>query len=310
MNSIELSVPGKVFLGGEYLALSGGTTLLAGIEPRFRMYVEESNLEEKNPFHENSPAGKLWLKYQKQLAGYQTRFVDAFQGQGGFGGSTAEFILLYAFLNLKKSKSPDAQTDIDVHSLLNEYRTLSATNGFTPSGSDLIAQVRGGITLFSREQGKIQNYAWLFTDLGFFVAKTNTKLKTHEHLATLKKFDHTALSLAMSDVQNSLETYQSENFISALNSFALQLEKLGFVCQETRDLLSQLDHPAICVKKGCGAMGADVVLVIYKKCNNNSAEIKNQIEKLDLLVVATEKDLSPGLQISAHSYTNNKEIQI
>ena len=105
MKSIELSVPGKVFLGGEYLALTGGTALLAGIEPRFRMLVEETSLEQKNPFHENSPAGKLWLKYQKQLAGYRVRFIDPFEGKGGFGGSTAEFVLLFSFLNFIKSKS-------------------------------------------------------------------------------------------------------------------------------------------------------------------------------------------------------------
>lgn len=263
MKTIDLSVPGKVFLGGEYLALNGGATLLAGIEPRFRLQAKENLKKNSNPFHPQSPAGQLWVLNQEKLEIYEIQFQDPHQGRGGFGGSTAEFILLYSLLKLQDATSMDAQSELDLQEMLKEYRRLSATAGHTPSGADLIAQFRGGLTYFSREHGKIQNYGWLYPNLGFIAAKTNFKLKTYEHLSTLQDFSSEKLAEAMKLVSQALESTDGEKLVMGLEQFADELSTLGFVCENTQKILGNLQHDGILVKKGCGAMGADVVLVIY-----------------------------------------------
>jgi mevalonate kinase len=291
MTALRLSLPGKTFLAGEYLALSGGPALLAAVEPRFELVVEKNNSKGENPFHADSPAGQLWLRHQSYLQDFSLAFIDPHQRQGGFGGSTAEFALLHMFVQLKDSLWVGAQANFDLHGMLNDYRATCAGRA---SGADLIGQVRGGITLFVRERGQIQNYPWLFSDIGFFLAKTGRKLKTHEHLLNLSAFPTEGFANAMKAVEKSFLDFNSDIFIDGINAYAGELKKCGFVAEHTGQLLSGLSHPDILAKKGCGAMGADVIAVFYRH-SDRQMEVLENLDKLGLQVVATESSLSTGI---------------
>jgi mevalonate kinase len=292
MATLRLSIPGKAFFGGEYLALLGGPALTVAVEPQFELSVEKKAGEGKNPFHPESPAGLLWQRHENYLKDFLLGFCDPHLGAGGFGGSTAEFAVLHSLIQLKESLWVEAQPNFDLHLMLNDYRQ---TCSYRASGADLVGQVRGGLTFFSRERGQVQTYPWLFSDLGFLLAKTSEKLKTHEHLKDLSSFPTQGFEKAMVLIEESFHGFNSNLFVRGINAYGDELARCGFVTTNTRDILNQLNHTDILAKKGCGAMGADVVMVIYRK-GERQAEVLAQVQRAGLQVVAAEASLSSGLR--------------
>ena len=62
------------------------------------------------------------------------------------------------------------------------------------------------------------------------------------------------------------------------------------------NLLSDLQSiPGVRAAKGCGALGADVVLVITKK--DFGQGVKQYCEINGLKMLASNKDIAPGLQV-------------
>lgn len=178
----QISIPGKTFLSGEYLALFGGSSLLVSTEPGFQAFflpqtvtsdVALSFLEKKqkidvstwhSDFYKNdSPAGKYFVKNQEKLSDWQVYFFDGYHKQGGFGASTAQFLALYHFVNLIDNQFEEF-TEIDLDNLLVEYwlcqsdaekkirRVLTDTKQMylLPSGHDLIAQQHAGFSTVSK----------------------------------------------------------------------------------------------------------------------------------------------------------------
>src|SRR4051812_36096175 len=107
---LKLSVPAKTFLVGEYLALSGGPSLVITTLPRFELETDPQAL--RNPFAFASPAGKLW---ESDPLKPKLKFRDPFEEAGGLGASTAQFALLYAALRGKESVT-------NLRDLLSTYR--------------------------------------------------------------------------------------------------------------------------------------------------------------------------------------------
>ena len=79
---ITLSAPSKTFLVGEYLALSGGPSLVATTGQRFQLVLQKVN--EENPLvnklnkagiHPESPAGRWALKYSECFENFDFSFV-------------------------------------------------------------------------------------------------------------------------------------------------------------------------------------------------------------------------------------------
>src|SRR4051794_4338735 len=93
--SLVFSVPGKTFLAGEYLALSGGPSLVFASEPRFELSVT-SGAGKAEGIHADSPAGLFIKKNQDYFKNFDLVFHDPYQGKGGFGASTAQFLGAYA----------------------------------------------------------------------------------------------------------------------------------------------------------------------------------------------------------------------
>ena len=172
----KLAVPSKVFIIGEYAVLDGSPAIVATFAPRFTLACVSSSEAKKEVFHPDSPAGRL-MKQSRWEGIWE--FVDPYSGSGGFGGSTAEFLLTYAVAQLKSDLNPVPENAWDAWS---RYRR------FTPraSGADLVAQWLGGVVVVDlKKQSALQ----LDTDrignsiLVFSAAhQENRKVKTHEHL--------------------------------------------------------------------------------------------------------------------------------
>jgi len=99
LSETVLSVPGKTFLVGEYLALSGGPSLLVATEPRFVLRVKAVAPRGRaaHPFAAASPAGRYLSRVIRDSEMFE--FQDPHQGAGGLGASSAQFALLYAWQN-------------------------------------------------------------------------------------------------------------------------------------------------------------------------------------------------------------------
>ncbi|MDX9731027.1 MAG: hypothetical protein RBT63_04590 [Bdellovibrionales bacterium] len=103
----RLSIPGKTFLVGEYLALVGGPSIVLNTSPCFEFEWELEKATDEgmrgihHPFHINSPAGQ-WLARLSDSLGADIpsvtiHFVDPHNGKGGLGSSSAEFFGAWVF---------------------------------------------------------------------------------------------------------------------------------------------------------------------------------------------------------------------
>ena len=272
-------------------------------------------------FHPGSPAGQ-WLKLHPQIEqSYDIKFYDPYFGKGGFGFSSAQFNLVYllhklltffyredqkkkrenSHFSLHTSFSPGSkkeeekilfpQIEVDLLQMWKSYRNLSFT-GQTPSGADVISQWVGNICLFESHSFKVRSVRWPFTDLDFFLIRTGIRLDTWEHLNIIsgKKnynfFDLTKQAIVCMDKKD------KKGFVSIVNDYAVCLEKQGLVHEKTLMLLSRIKKiKSIIAAKGCGAMGAEVVVVFFD--SKNKKTLKSRLSKEN--IVAHSDDLTGGI---------------
>jgi len=292
------SVPGKTFLIGEYLALKGGPSILLSTEPRFRLSVtdegegegesegeieggaEAADLAQRLPFAPLSPAGRYFDLHrehdreddrerdQERFNGGAIRFEDPHGGKGGLGASSAQFAMLYAYANgIASVKDPASFGWSD---LLRDYRAVAWNGeGTPPSGADVVSQMCGGITWFDGSEFKARWLDWAFRDLEFTLFRTGFKLATHEHLQSPRAGQaapHEALRAVVREATNSFETGNNSRLVEAITECGDVLEASGLVAEGTREILRDLKSTGfIRAAKGCGAMGADVVLALHDR---------------------------------------------
>lgn len=304
MNHCELSIAGKTFIAGEYLALLGEPALVLATEPRFRLIISEEK-SETSPFHPQSPAGKYWALNSEVFSNYSFEFVDPYQ-IGGFGASSAQFALLQAFYQIKDVAFQETERFFDWHEMLKAYREISVVDGIGPSGADVVGAASGMITWFHRNTGHLQAFAWPFMEYEFFVAHTGVKLPTHEHLLNLKLDGFLELAPLMQPIQDGLKEVNFEKFISGLNSWKNALLEKNLCAVNTLGILNKLaKNEKILFAKGCGAMGSDVVFVICEKCF--AEEVRLNLHKQGLKVVADSSQMAAGLQIKSY---HSREMQL
>lgn len=293
--SLVFSIPGKTFLAGEYLALHGGPTLVLLSQPYFKFTVKKGSGNFPG-LHGDSPAGKFIKKYQDYFNQFDAQFEDPYQGKGGFGASTAQFLGCYALWLYKEVPQQDMEKILDVKHLLEEYYAAAWNGeGTRPSGADLIGQLKGSLTFFEKRKGLISVKNWPFNDLEFFVIHTGNKVATHEHLKNLLPFNSDALEKCFAIIKESFEVENSSLFIDGINRYAQELKKINFTCEPTLALLKEIKTlGGVKAAKGCGALGADVVLVVTLK--NETNELKKYCERRGLPILASSKDLGAGLQ--------------
>lgn len=300
MASLILSVPGKSFIAGEYLALKEGPSLVFTSRPRFELRVHPGSGVMKG-VHPDSPAGKLVADHQAYFKNHDLEFFDPYHGRGGWGASTAQFLTVFVVNEWRDSCELETLKSLSISRLLDYYWKYAWNGeGARPSGADLIAQYKGSLTLFEKRAGLISVYKWPFSDIDFALIPTGEKLATHEHLRSLGSFDERGLESAVKTLQHGLQTADSAEFVAGVQANGQALSDLGFVAEKTAVLLKRLAAiPSVLAVKGCGALGADVVLAVFQRPQR--AAFEAAVGAMGLRITATSEDLSHGLEIQVRN---------
>lgn len=260
-----LSVPGKTFLLGEYVALDGGPSILLSTSPRFQLVIRPRVSDHETlPFHPQSPAGLFYAKAADDLKPWHFEFRDPYRGKGGLGASSAQFALLYAFQHDWEWRNG---RDFPWTSLLKDYRACAWNgDGVPPSGADVVSQLTGGVTWFDGRSNQVENLEWPFASMGFTMIRTGHKVATHEHLKTDGMIaPHGVLRTIVLEARKAFGTGDEVRLIEAVNACSLALRQSDLTTTVTTDLLDQMraQHDLFWAAKGCGAMGADVIVALH-----------------------------------------------
>ena len=255
---VTLHLPSKTFLLGEYAALQGLPAIIANTKPQFKVSVDWSASGEPASIHPQSPAGLLLQKYP-ELKHVGVSVEDPWQGAGGFGASSAQYLAYEwmrqtQFVKQKFSALEARQTFLQLHRHLQQ----------PPSGYDVLAQATGILTVIQGAECAAQ--PWPFADLSFFIVRTGAKIATHEHLEKLKPVSKPDVSAILKSALTSFLNADSDQFVICVKSFREWLAQHGYECDATTQMLAQLaSQPGVLAVKGCGALGADTCLVICEK---------------------------------------------
>lgn len=284
--SLQIQVPGKTFFAGEYLALKGHGALVFLSSPKFSLEVSRG-AQALVGIHPESPAGLLVAQHQESLQGLRLEFRDAYLGKGGFGASTAQYLAVYRLLH----------SEIEIRELLESYYRHSWNGqGQRPSGADLVGQLCGGISFFHKNENEQKSFAWPFAQKELLFFHTGNKVATHEHLRGLGDFDESSLQEAFEDLLRGLDSQSWAAVVLAVQSYRKALADLNFTCPQTLELLKWLDQlPQVEAAKGCGALGADVIVVLSDKKDAEVVRAKARDRGLTLL--ATSDALASGLEM-------------
>ncbi len=295
------SIPGKVFILGEYAVLWDAPAVVATVGPRFQV-AASGNGEWGTTFHPESPAGLLAASFIHQGRELPAlRWIDPHQAVGGLGGSTAQFALLFAEVF---SRSKGQVSSVEVRRQYREILKQSSAGEPLPSGVDLVAQWEGGVVYFDPASEQVLSIwdNWDWSNLLIFSAahQAGRKVLTHDHLAGLGALVATkarpqwvdALALELSRwlqgeqsrglaMQNSAEILASQN---------LELR----AAYEDRIALSKL--AGVTGVKGSGALLADTVLVELNADRADRAEIIARASERGLRLIADGISYEEGIQ--------------
>jgi mevalonate kinase len=279
---MKWQIPAKTFLLGEYAALLGASSLIVTTTPCFKLSL--TNKPELIGIHKDSPAGRFW---QQLNSAQGLHFHDPYQGRGGLGASSAEFLGAYWAYCTRNNTTPSL---IELQTLYAQF--THTAKGLKPSGYDVLAQSQQGCVFINKKEHTLVSYAWPFLDLSFILLHTGTKIATHHHLedATLPdaidSFSHT-----VDNARLAFEQKNSSQFIDAINTYHRQLHTQNLLAPSTIIAINQLrtNYPEILALKGCGALGADILLLITSQSHVNG--LKEKLLSNNMLIVATDKDI-------------------
>jgi mevalonate kinase len=286
--NISFSAPSKTFLAGEYAVLAGGPALILNTLPRFTFTaVRGETAQEGIP--EGSPAAK-WIEQRRPLLdGWRIEFHDPHAGKGGFGASSAQFLFVHALTTLLQISVSRAVEGLDLKSLLNDFKVLS---GGQASGADLVAQATGGLALVHGAEARAE--AWPFPDLEFAILRTGNKVATHQHLNDLDRAPLEQLLQPANLVNERFAAASVDKFLESVRAYALMLRELHLQAPSTLALLKKIEAHGWCkAAKGCGALGADTLLVFFAREDQDSASRVFD----DLKLERVPSVLSEGLQM-------------
>lgn len=264
-----IRIPSKSFLVGEYAVLSGGPGAVLVTEPMFQLTTMlESNDEGQKAFDPNSPAGK-YIQAHPELTHMNWHLQDPHDSKGGFGASTAAYGAVFQYHH---QLDP---TSIDIHiakEIIDEYQHYAYMGeGPKPSGADLIAQILGKHCIFHREADLLTTFEWPFEQWAFELKHTGYKLPTHEHLFQSRYQPDRALIQWAGACCDAILNRDPSAFVHSLERFVQRQIELGLVTEHSQQLIKTINQktinqsPNVIIAKGCGAMGADVILTIYEE---------------------------------------------
>lgn len=279
-------IPAKTFLLGEYAAVAEASALLLTTSPCFELILRTQ--KELSGIHPESPAGLWWLK---QNCEHGLLWNDPYAGRGGLGASSAQFLASYLARCFLNNSMPDLNQMLDAY-----YESSWTGKGLKPSGYDVIAQSQQGCVYINRQQKIIKSYNWPFHDLSFFLIHTGVKLATHHHLqdtALPDQIDY--LSLLVDEAKQAFEQVDSPKLIKAINDYHQKLTELNLVAEHSLKLIHKFKkYPGIRAIKGCGALGADVLLLISSV--DKAPTIAQHLRLHNWTILATEKHIHSQAQ--------------
>lgn len=259
------SVPGKTFLFGEYLALRGGLACVLATNPQFSLKVDLRETPSRDvPFFEGSPAYNLFQDHQEKLKAFSFEFSNPY-GAGGFGASSAEFVLLAQFLNAQFNLRllPEKNLDLAVQ-VLDFYFSFEKSIKRS-SGCDVLTQWMGTSILWNREQNQLNPFRWPFEGVRFTLFSTGVKVATHTHVSSLDALPEQELAKVAQQIHESILEKQSSDFIEGMKKWTEILRSNNLEIDSTRALCDQIhSDPSVLFSRGCGALGADVILVLHR----------------------------------------------
>ena len=257
-----LSAGSKTFLVGEYSVLFGGSAVVLLTSPSFELQAIGKQAELIG-VGKLSPAGKFYAKHRDIFENLSLTFIDVHHESGGFGASSAQFVLLYKLMLHITGAA------FDIKNFLEEYRALAGNGEVLPSGADCVCQFLNHHIYFDNKTCTVEQIEFDLPNIAFAIFKTNFKVATHEHLRTLRPdFDISELQGCTQNVANGLKTKNEKLVISGVNDFFQRLCEMNLVLPQTKETVSQLKKDSVILAaKGCGALGADTIIVLYEKRN-------------------------------------------
>lgn len=292
------SSPSKTFLCGEYAVLVGGSALVLTHGPRFTLQISHST-SEKFPswLHPNSPAGRLFKKYEVLLKDFRFQFNDPHHGRGGFGASGAQFVTLYAFIKDLKNQF----SEVFLGTLLKEFKELDSSNS---SGCDVLAQWRGGIVRVSPSFPQdTQSLDWPFEDLEVVIIPTGVKAPTHDHLENIRHDQLAGLKTLSESVIDAFIDRDQQGFFSGLQSFSEEMDSQGLLAPHSKSMMKTLSScPGFKLVKACGALGSDTLLLFIDKKLRAKAYDFLETNSFKVIQNPFEDDNSAGIKIESASW--------
>ena len=168
--------------------------------------------------------------------------------------------------------------------------SIEQKNLHTPSGADLVSQWLGKVCIFSKPS-IAESMDWPFKDLSFALIQTGENFKTWKHLENLKRKNFSNLKDTSLKALEAVRSSSESLFLQSIQDYQKALEEQGLTHPLTKKMLKKLEtHPEVLAVKGCGAMGAEVIAVFFKK--NTALEFLK-----DYKVCAGLQDLDQGVLV-------------
>lgn len=310
MNIIDLSCPSKTFILGEYAVLDKGSAILLNSQPRFQCVISQGHPPQNSSsflFHDKSkklssnkdifsnPLVEQWIK--KYSLNSKTAFLewkDPHKGLGGFGFSSAQLNILYAYGSCLKDLSTDK---IHTKEVWRSYRSLDF-QGCTPSGADLISQWAGGVCVFKQDSLSLESYIAIFPNLDCFILRTGERLDTYKYLKEFQMQDVTRLKKIAEKGVEAMESQKEEQFIESIIEYGQALAQKKWVAKKTSEILEQvLKIKHVKAAKGCGAMGAETVIMFFD--TEHKEEIQKQLS--DFQIICDKDGITYGIEFHKRS---------
>lgn len=290
------AMPAKTFVLGEYSVTQDGRAIVLLSEPCFEanFYADDDggprflSPRSLSPRGVSPPIAKFINLHPKELANKQCDFIDPYKGIGGFGASSAEFLAWIKYYYFLCGIEFDIANPQHYQQALEYFIACSsggAGSGLLPSGADMIAQNSMGLAFVNLPEKGLKAIAWPFSGLVLCLAHTKNKVATHLHLAKLKSgFEFARLSENVAKFIEAVASNSEEGVIQSINSSCAELDRLGFLHSRSGAIINAaFKHDFCLAAKGCGAMGSDVILFVFRPAMLEQAKSFIKAEGLDLI---------------------------
>ena len=142
------------------------------------------------------------------------------------------------------------------------------------------------------DKAQYTSHTWAFPSMGFVLVHTGGKVLTHAHLGQVD-FESKSFTALYEQGRRAFLAGEQSAFIEAFRAYQENLVASGLQVSSTTKLLASFSSvPGFIAGKGCGALGAEVVCVLYEK---KYSQVFLDYLSSRFMVVATEQNLSRGL---------------